>query len=267
MAVDPLGEGSTFSVKTGEAYFRQRGRRRNRRRGRGHESRDSVIRVVIGIVILSAGESLQDMSGGGRRRGERRRYGSAVRLLGNGRVRAQRLRSEMVRREGERSLRDLPSEVRAGVCRCEEEGVGGGGSDNKRFEYGDRESLEVPRRNYVVSRARDGEGAEHGGGCLPGSARGASFCRHLAMTLTAILLVREFISVMTEESDNDVFNPFTIFVLRASGILLPVYVIMSTINSVQFSRRQQILLQHLHERNGGSTEEDFLRHHVIQIQP
>ncbi|XP_078438726.1 RING/FYVE/PHD zinc finger superfamily protein isoform X3 [Wolffia australiana] len=130
-----------------------------------------------------------------------------------------------------------------------------------------RESLEVPRRNYVVSRARDGEGAEHGGGCLPGSARGASFCRHLAMTLTAILLVREFISVMTEESDNDVFNPFTIFVLRASGILLPVYVIMSTINSVQFSRRQQILLQHLHERNGGSTEEDFLRHHVIQIQP
>lgn len=145
-----------------------------------------------------------------------------------------------------------------------------------------------------------------------------------------ILLARHLVSVITEEPNHYAFTLITVsspgfsencfkvgtfaalltsppslllppqvFVLRASGILLPFYVIMSAIKAIQYSQRHQLLLQRLHvcspsslrtiprfsyriaafltppprllqEGNGGPLqrgprEDELLQHHVIQI--
>ncbi|CAA7388968.1 unnamed protein product [Spirodela intermedia] len=138
-----------------------------------------------------------------------------------------------------------------------------------------RGSLEVPRQNYAPPYER--EAATEGGGevaeyaeCSPASERGASACRYVAVTLTVILLARHLVSVIMEEPDHYAFTLFTVFVLRASGILLPFYVIMSAIKGIQYSQRHQLLLRQLHEGNGGPLqrgprEDELLQHHIIQI--
>ncbi|CAO2162274.1 unnamed protein product [Urochloa humidicola] len=110
-----------------------------------------------------------------------------------------------------------------------------------------RESLEVPRLNYepeeaegeddaaVVAAAGDPEYAE----CARAAGRSASWCRSVAVTFTVVLLLRHLVTVATVGAANQfAFSLLTVYLLRASGILLPFYVVMRLISVIQQGQRQ-----------------------------
>ncbi|CAO2203326.1 unnamed protein product [Urochloa humidicola] len=112
-----------------------------------------------------------------------------------------------------------------------------------------RESLEVPRLNYepeepeaeaendaaLVAAAGDPEYAE----CARAAGRSASWCRSVAVTFTVVLLLRHLVTVATVGAANQfAFSLLTVYLLRASGILLPFYVVMRLISVIQQGQRQ-----------------------------
>ncbi|XP_008781091.2 uncharacterized protein LOC103700961 isoform X2 [Phoenix dactylifera] len=115
-----------------------------------------------------------------------------------------------------------------------------------------RGSLEVPRLNYdpqnpaLINR----DYAE----CSSESQRSASWCRSVALVLTIMLLFKHLITVLAVGADHYAFTVLTVFVLRASGILLPCYLIMRVISVIQRGQRQYQLEQlQLHGRNDSPT--------------
>ncbi|KAL6626291.1 hypothetical protein ACP70R_030017 [Stipagrostis hirtigluma subsp. patula] len=109
-----------------------------------------------------------------------------------------------------------------------------------------RGSLEVPRLNYeleedddedaaLVVAAGDPEYAE----CAGAGGRSASWCRSVAVTFTVVLLLRHLVAVVTVGAANQyAFSLLTVYLLRASGILLPFYVVMRFISAIQHGQRQ-----------------------------
>uniref|UniRef100_M8C391 Uncharacterized protein n=1 Tax=Aegilops tauschii TaxID=37682 RepID=M8C391_AEGTA len=68
---------------------------------------------------------------------------------------------------------------------------------------------------------------------------GCSWCRPLAITFTIILLVWHLIAVVTiEAAEHCAFSLLTMYILRAAGILLPLYAVMRVICMIQHGRRQ-----------------------------
>ncbi|MQL93604.1 hypothetical protein Taro_026253 [Colocasia esculenta] len=142
--------------------------------------------------------------------------------------------------------------------------------------YASRGSLEVPRQNYQPQTPNQGDvdyeddDADYAE-CSPASQRSASCCQSVAVTFTIILLLRHLISVITVGADHYAFSLMTVFILRASGILLPFYVIMTAIKGIQQVQRIQLQHQQLYE-NGDSQppvaepEDQRLHQHVIEIQ-
>uniref|UniRef100_A0A452YX49 Uncharacterized protein n=1 Tax=Aegilops tauschii subsp. strangulata TaxID=200361 RepID=A0A452YX49_AEGTS len=73
---------------------------------------------------------------------------------------------------------------------------------------------------------------------------GCSWCRPLAITFTIILLVWHLIAVVTiEAAEHCAFSLLTMYILRAAGILLPLYAVMRVICMIQHGRRQYRLHQ------------------------
>ncbi|XP_062209122.1 uncharacterized protein LOC133910898 [Phragmites australis] len=109
-----------------------------------------------------------------------------------------------------------------------------------------RGSLEVTRLNYepeeeeeddapLIGAAGDLEYAE----CARSAGRSASWCRSVAVTFTIVLLLRHLVSVVTVGAANQhAFSILTVYLLRASGILLPFYVVMRLISVIQQGQRQ-----------------------------
>ncbi|RWR76456.1 Ubiquitin--protein ligase [Cinnamomum micranthum f. kanehirae] len=109
-----------------------------------------------------------------------------------------------------------------------------------------RESLEVPRQGDEMHNARllalvaaegetlDPDYAE----CSSGSDRSASCCRSVALIFTILLLVRHLASVLTGGTDHYAFAVFTLLLLRAGGVLLPLYIMMRAIEAIRRRQRQ-----------------------------
>ncbi|XP_021665049.2 uncharacterized protein LOC110653633 [Hevea brasiliensis] len=101
-----------------------------------------------------------------------------------------------------------------------------------------RDSLEIPRReNEPESPVDDANFSEYE--CTSAADRTASYCRSLALTVTALLLLKHFFSTLIGGTEDYPFTLVTILVLRISGILLPMYIVFRTIAAIQKSIRRQ----------------------------
>lgn len=108
-----------------------------------------------------------------------------------------------------------------------------------------RDSLEIPRRDHGPRNPRlvaiaegvamEAEFSE----CTSAADRGASCCRTLAFTFTVLLLLKHIFAAVTAETKDYPFTLFTVLILRAGGIVLPMYVLIRTIAAIQRSIRRQ----------------------------
>ncbi|KAL5221630.1 hypothetical protein ABZP36_026343 [Zizania latifolia] len=119
-----------------------------------------------------------------------------------------------------------------------------------------RESLEVPRRSYepdedaALIGADAVVGDQEHADCTGVAGRSASWCRSVAVTFTAVLLLRHLVAVATVGAAHQhAFSLLTIYLLRASGILLPFYVVMWLISTVHKGQRQYQLQLLQEQRN------------------
>lgn len=134
-----------------------------------------------------------------------------------------------------------------------------------------RGSLEVPRLNYESQNQDrdddDDDSDEDYPECSPTSDRGATICRSIAVMFTLILLARHFFIIVSTDTDRYPYTLATVFMLRVSGILLPLYFIMRLITAYQKGRCQ-------HQRSRGDAsaihrdegeEHEQVAHLTIQI--
>ncbi|KAL5227427.1 hypothetical protein ABZP36_015692 [Zizania latifolia] len=114
-----------------------------------------------------------------------------------------------------------------------------------------RESLEVPTRDYEPDENAALIGDQEYAVCAGAAGRSASWCRSVAVTFTVMLLLRHLVAVVTVGAAHHyAFSLLTIYLLRASGILLPFYVVMRLISTVQKGQRQyQLQLLQEQRRN------------------
>ncbi|XP_044973443.1 uncharacterized protein LOC123440967 [Hordeum vulgare subsp. vulgare] len=97
-----------------------------------------------------------------------------------------------------------------------------------------------------------------------------SWCRPLAITFTIILLVWHLIAVVTiEAAEHCAFSLLTMYLLRATGILLPLYAVMRVVRMIQHGRRQyqlQQLLEEQRRRNASRRSQEEQQQLVISIR-
>ncbi|CAH1420482.1 unnamed protein product [Lactuca virosa] len=102
-----------------------------------------------------------------------------------------------------------------------------------------RGSLEVPSPSTEdgdeEERLVEREYAE----CSSAADTTASMCRTVAVIFTVLLLVRHFLAVLMGETGDYPFTILTLLVIKASGILLPMYIIMRVIDVVHNSIKRQ----------------------------
>ncbi|WCJ22308.1 RING/FYVE/PHD zinc finger superfamily protein [Euphorbia peplus] len=102
-----------------------------------------------------------------------------------------------------------------------------------------RESLEIPRREQDIETDDTVAGVEVRIECSSASDRSVLYCRILALTLTIVLLLKHTLATITGGTEDYPFTLLTILVLRASGILLPMFVVVRTISALRKSARTQ----------------------------
>ncbi|KAL6505073.1 hypothetical protein OROGR_024890 [Orobanche gracilis] len=56
--------------------------------------------------------------------------------------------------------------------------------------------------------------------------KSASFCRSIALILTALLLIRHLFAVVTGEEGTYPFSLLTVIIVKACGIILPMYILI-----------------------------------------
>ncbi|XP_042516890.1 uncharacterized protein LOC122091122 isoform X2 [Macadamia integrifolia] len=69
--------------------------------------------------------------------------------------------------------------------------------------------------------------------CTSAAERSASCCRSVALTFGVLLLLRHLLALLAGETDHYAFTILILFVLRAGGIIVPLYVMMRTITAIQ----------------------------------
>lgn len=71
--------------------------------------------------------------------------------------------------------------------------------------------------------------------CSSAADRSASYCQSLALTFTLGLLVRHFFQVLTSETEDYPFTLSTVIILKACGIIIPMYIVIRTIAAIRKS--------------------------------
>ncbi|KAA8543036.1 hypothetical protein F0562_021469 [Nyssa sinensis] len=109
-----------------------------------------------------------------------------------------------------------------------------------------RGSLEVPRRERETENGGlvgNGEGqmleTEDYSECSLPADRSAACCRTVALIFTVLLLVRHLLAVLNGRTEDYPFTLLTLFFIRASGIILPMYILIRTITAIQNSIKRQ----------------------------
>ncbi|KAJ1412568.1 Zinc finger, RING-CH-type [Sesbania bispinosa] len=87
--------------------------------------------------------------------------------------------------------------------------------------------------------------------CSSAADKSASCCRTLALAFTLVLLVRHLFVVLTNGTEGYPFTPLTVIILKASGIIIPMYLVIRTIGAIQHSikRRYQDSDEDVHDSN------------------
>ncbi|TYI55182.1 hypothetical protein E1A91_D11G123800v1 [Gossypium mustelinum] len=105
-----------------------------------------------------------------------------------------------------------------------------------------RDSLQIPRTEVeaeeqrLVALAEENELSE----CTSAADRGASCCQSLALIFTVVLLVKHLFAVLNGETDHYPFALLTILFFRATGIILPMYILIRVITAIRNSIRRQL---------------------------
>ncbi|XP_022984069.1 uncharacterized protein LOC111482490 [Cucurbita maxima] len=154
-------------------------------------------------------------------------------------------------------------------------------SPSKKPQRGDpgvtiRDSLQIPRSEEEEAAEPTSPPADGGASdstCSTTADRGASCCKSVALTFTLMLLVRHFYEVITIDTAQYPFTLATVLILRASGIIFPMYVIIRTITAIQNSARRnryQYEDEDEEESDGDSDddissfeEDDRRAHHIV----
>ncbi|CAH9112665.1 unnamed protein product [Cuscuta europaea] len=105
-----------------------------------------------------------------------------------------------------------------------------------------RRSLEIP----FVEAEEDGDDDEQYNAyysqCLFDGAdqrSGSSCCRSIALIFTFLLLMRHVYEVVAREENDNTFSLPTLLMIKASGILLPMYVLLQIVTFIQNAIHQQ----------------------------
>ncbi|KAK8718153.1 hypothetical protein V6N13_045398 [Hibiscus sabdariffa] len=103
-----------------------------------------------------------------------------------------------------------------------------------------RDSLQIPRREVEPHHQTMNDENEFSQ-CTSAAERGASCFRSMALTFTVVLLVKHLFAVINGETDQYPFALLMILVMRATGILLPMYIVIRSITAIRnnIRRRQQ----------------------------
>ncbi|CAJ1875649.1 unnamed protein product [Sphenostylis stenocarpa] len=94
--------------------------------------------------------------------------------------------------------------------------------------------------------------------CSSAADRSASCCRSLAIAFTLVLLVRHFFAVLSNGTEDYPFTLLTVIILKASGIIIPMYIVIKIIGAIQNSSQR-------YEDSDDDTsmpEEDEIQHNV-----
>jgi len=103
-----------------------------------------------------------------------------------------------------------------------------------------RGSIEVPRREVEPENTGMREGpTTHYSQCSSAADKSASYCRLVALIFTVLLLVRHLLAVLAGGTEDYPFTLLTLLLVRASGILLPMYILIRIITAIQNSIRHQ----------------------------
>ncbi|XP_058083280.1 uncharacterized protein LOC131231181 isoform X2 [Magnolia sinica] len=135
-----------------------------------------------------------------------------------------------------------------------------------------RESLEVPRQNHelrhprlvAIVAAEDEFIETRYPECSSASERSASCCRSLAVIFTILLLARHLVS-MLGGADHYPFTLLTVLVLRAGGIIVPLYIMVRTMEAIQRWKRQNQQHHVSDDSSPEEAEEDEQLQHTVQI--
>ncbi|KAL6500260.1 hypothetical protein OROHE_025626 [Orobanche hederae] len=109
-----------------------------------------------------------------------------------------------------------------------------------------RESLEAPRNEQEEENRR--EIIETESECAAAADKSASCCRFMALILTALLLIRHLFAVATGEEGIYPFSLLTVIIVKACGIILPMYIM------IRISAALHNSIRHHHQISGMSYE-------------
>ncbi|XP_023525490.1 uncharacterized protein LOC111789080 [Cucurbita pepo subsp. pepo] len=108
--------------------------------------------------------------------------------------------------------------------------------------------------------------------CSTTTDRGASYCKSVALTFTLVLLVRHFYDVLAVGAGDYPFTLATVLLLRASGIIFPMYVIIRGITTVQNNIRRSRYRYRYRDQDSDDDEDDDISrfedderrlHHIV----
>ncbi|OVA02546.1 Protein of unknown function DUF3675 [Macleaya cordata] len=104
-------------------------------------------------------------------------------------------------------------------------------------------------------------------GCSSAAERSASCFRFVAIIFTILLLVRHLLFVLTSGTEHYAFTLLTVLILRAGGILIPLYVMVRAIETIQ-NRLQQLHNEEFDETSIMEREEEEHepQYPTVQIQ-
>ncbi|XP_075641370.1 uncharacterized protein LOC142613070 isoform X2 [Castanea sativa] len=132
-----------------------------------------------------------------------------------------------------------------------------------------RDGLQIPRgEEETIIRPRLVAISEYPE-CTSAADRSASCCRSLALTFTVVLLMKHMFAVLHGGTEDYPFTLLTVLILRATGIIFPMLILMRTITAIQNSIRRQYQYQYQYQDSDDDTSnfiganEDEEQHHSV----
>ncbi|XP_031739593.1 uncharacterized protein LOC101220948 isoform X2 [Cucumis sativus] len=124
-----------------------------------------------------------------------------------------------------------------------------------------RDGVEIPRsedeETAEPASSPDDDSASVSA-CSTTADRGASCCKSVALTFTLVLLVRHFYDVVAVGTADYPFTLATVLILRASGIIFPMYVIIRTVTAIQNSvRRNRYQYRYRNHEDSDDDDDDI----------
>ncbi|KAL3531531.1 hypothetical protein ACH5RR_010853 [Cinchona calisaya] len=101
-----------------------------------------------------------------------------------------------------------------------------------------RWSPEIPTRGTEVENPTAGEETQYSE-CSSVAHASASCCRSVALIFTVLLLLRHSLAMLSGGTGDYPFTLLTVLIIRATGILLPMYVLLRIMTAIQNSIKNQ----------------------------